>query len=168
MSNTVAILEPKSMTLKQIDDMIVNIKSRGKKLDADIQICGLAILKHVNEHGDITKANALYNALPKGSRRTALAAWFVEFGALKYSEKKDKKENPLAYNKKQLTNLQGAMNKPWWECKGTNEDGGRPFDLESQLKSLLTRMEKAREDGKEVKTGNVNVDELKKLIAQVK
>lgn len=160
MNNTkLTVVQPLSLTSAQIDDAIENIASRGKKLDSDIQACGLSILLHIENHGDITKANKLFAAMPKGSRRNALAEWFITFGKLKVSDKEDKRKVPFVYSRNKETNLQGAMDKPWYDCK-PEKPVDLVFDIEQQLRTLLNRVEKAKADGKEIKAGKVDINAL--------
>ncbi len=159
MTTKLSVIQPMTLTSAQIDDAIENIASRGKKLDAAIQACGLSIILHIENHGDITKANKLYNAMPKGSRRNALCEWFFSFSKLKLSDKDDKRKNPFVYARNKETKLQEAMDKPWYDCK-PEKPADLVFDVEAQLRTLLNRVQKAKEDGKEIKTGKVDINKL--------
>lgn len=159
MTTQLSIIQPMALTSAQIDDAIENIASRGKKLDASIQSCGLSIILHIEQHGDITKANKLFNAMSKGSRRNALCEWFFSFSKLKLSDKEDKRKNPFVFARNKETKLQEAMDKPWYECK-PEKPVDLVFDVEAQLRTLLNRVKKAKDEGKEIKTGKVDINAL--------
>lgn len=165
MANQLQVIQPANLTAKQIDDAIANIASRGKKLDNDIQECGLSILLHIENHGDISKANALFNAMPKGSRRNALAEWFLRFGKLKLNKGDDKKTAPFAYNKKGTTNLDEAMALPWFKCR-PEKAPDQVFDIQVKLIQLISQVKKAQEAGKEIKTHGIDIGELERMAGQ--
>lgn len=165
MTTKLAVIQPMTLTAAQIDDAISNIASRGRKLDSDIQACGLSILLHIENHGDITKANKLWDAMPKGSRRNALIEWFISFGKLKVSDKDDKRKVPLVFDRKKETRLQDAMDKPWYECK-PEQAPDLVFDVEAQLRTLLKRVKKAQDDGKEIKTGRIDMGKLIDMVGE--
>lgn len=104
-----------------IDKAIVSIAARGKKLDADIQLAGLSALNHLQEHGDIGPINRLHLALSKGARKAAMLDWASKYGKLSLNVGKDAKETPFLYNKEGKTNLQGANDEPWFDCKPDDE-----------------------------------------------
>ena len=54
-----------------INKEIAGIRAAGAKFDKRVQACALACLEHMEQHGDYTLLVNLYQALPKGSRRTA-------------------------------------------------------------------------------------------------
>lgn len=134
-----------------IDKAIASIKSRGAKLDADIQTCALSILAHIDKHGDITKFTALFEAMPKGSRRNALVAWACEFGKLAVNlEPETKALKPFLFKRDAETNLASAAGKPWFDFK-PEKPVDEEFDFASQLQRLLQKAQKAKDAGKPVK-----------------
>lgn len=142
-----------------IDKAILSISNRGKKLDGDIQMCGLSILAHIEQHGDITLFTKLYHAMSAGSRRNALVDWACQFGKLAVNLDADKKERPFLYVKTKATDMTGAMEKPWYECK-PEKALDEEFDFVSKLTSLLAQAKKARESGKPIK----GAEQLDKII----
>lgn len=69
-----------------INAAIKSIKTRGAKLDKDIQRAALSTMNHHSEHGDVTLINRLIDAMPSGSRVNALRAFIETFGAVSYDE----------------------------------------------------------------------------------
>lgn len=129
------------MDHKGITLAIASIKSRGAKLDNDIQLTGLSILAHIQKHREVSLFGQLYSAMPQGARKVALLKWAVAFGAITVNmDKKTSKETPFLFNKEradseQGTDLQGATEKPWFLFKPepTPRDA---FNLEATIKAL--------------------------------
>lgn len=146
-----------------IDKAILSISNRGKKLDGDIQMCGLSILAHIEQHGDITLFTKLYMAMSAGSRRNALVEWACQFGKIDVNLGADKKERPFLYAKAKPTDIAGAMEKPWYDCK-PEKALDEEFDFVSKLTSLLAQAKKARESGKPIK-GLEQLDKIEAFCA---
>lgn len=137
-----------------IDKAIASIKNRGAKLDQDIQIAGLSVLAHVQAHGDVTLADRLYNAMPNGSRRNALASWMLAFGKVRKLDKANasdaealKAGRVFGYNKEANTDMQGAQDKPWHEFKHVDGSIDEAFDVKAAVHHLLKRIQNAQKKG---------------------
>jgi len=133
-----------------IDKAILSISNRGKKLDGDIQVCGLSVLAHIEQHGDISLFIKLYMAMSAGSRRNALVDWACQFGKLDVNLREDKKERPFLYAKGKTTNLVGAMEKPWYKCKPEKALADE-FDFIGKIQGLLDAASKAAAAGTPIK-----------------
>lgn len=142
-----------TMTKVEIETAIVSIQRRGKQLDNDIQNCGLSIMAHFDKHHDITLVNKLFAAMPKGSRRAALAEWFVKFGGVDVNmDKATAKDSPFVNPPKDArrpVNVAGATELPWYDCKKEPELTDE-FNFEGMLAQLLKKAEAARAAGKTV------------------
>lgn len=147
---------------KLIDKAIASIANRGKKLDGDIQVAALSVINHIEKHGDVTLANRLFDALPKGARRLALAEWFLAFGKLAANADKltVKAGVHFVYAKGKTTDLVGGEETPWYEMK-KEADVATAFDVQAELARLLAKIKKAQKDGVELK----NADKLADLLA---
>lgn len=147
---------------KLIDKAIASIANRGKKLDSDIQLAALSVINHIDMHGDVTLANRLFDALPKGARRLALAEWFLAFGKLAANTDKATAKTGVhfLYAKDKKTDLVGATETPWYEMK-KEADVISAFDVQAELARLLAKIKKAQKDGVELK----NADKLAALLA---
>lgn len=151
-SNTNGKAEPVKVVMpklidgaKAIEAAITSISNRGKKLDNDVQIVGLSVLAHADKHGDITLINRLYNCMPAGSRRRALAEWLMAFGKVSANaDRSTLREAPFVYDKAKKTDLQGAAQEPWF----TFAPEGAPadmFDVSRALHGLIARAKKAQQ-----------------------
>lgn len=134
-----------------IDKAIASVKNRGAKLDADIQLAGLSILAHIDQHGDTTLADRLFNAMPKGARRLALAEWFVTFGKVAALAQKTDAEaigagRVFGYAKDRTTDMEGAGAKPWHECR-KEAAPAEVFDVQAAFHALMKRIENAKSKG---------------------
>ena len=147
-----------NMSAKDIDAGIKSLASRGKKFDADVQNIAISIIAHTEAHSDYTKAEALYQALPAGSRRASLVQWLLAFGKIralnpKVPEDKAKMDAGaiFAFDRDKRTDMEGA-HKTMWHSMGKPE--AKPadvFDVQKAAASLLQRMRKAQKDGVEIK-----------------
>ena len=130
---------------------IESIGRRGQKLDNDIQDAALSCLWHLDKHGDITLLERLWASMPKGARRNALADWAAKFGKLTLNmDKASNKEHPFLYDKKGNTDLAGAAETKWFDCKpekGIEEE----FDFEAKVHSLLRHLAQAQNKGLKIK-----------------
>lgn len=145
----------KPMDVAACNVAIASIAKRGAKLDADIQTVGLNILNHVAEHREVSLVLKLYNAMPKGSRRNALADWFQRFGQVTVNtDKASAKERPFLFAKDKTTDVQGAIATAWYECKPEKELADE-FNFAAQLAALLKRAESAREHGVKIVGGDI-------------
>lgn len=147
-----------------INTAIKSIGVRGKKYDTDIQVAACSIIAHIELHGDYTMANALINALPKGSRKNSLAAWFVAFGKVKLevdaNGKLVDKEFPLVFDKESET-LQAEGEETPWVSMVKEADIVSEIDVQKKIDSLLKSITKAEKDGKKL----VNSTQLEALQA---
>lgn len=150
---------PKFATAAAIEKAIGSIQSRGKKLDDDIQACGLSVLAHIEKCGDITLFERLFAAMPKGSRRNALVEWATKYGKLAVNLDESKKDKPFLYAKGKGTNIEGAMAEPWFNCK-PEKPVDEEFDFAAKLQALISHAMKARDAGKPIK----GIEQLDRLL----
>ena len=150
---------------KAIKSAITSIKTRGTRLDSDIQNAALAVINHVELHGDVTLVNTLIAAMPKGSRINALLAWLENFGKVRWNKKK----KCMVYDGKKNTDIAGGQAKSWLEFKPEPEYNG--WDDKAQLIALVKRMkaardaEKSEEDEKKDKLDDALFAKLQELAA---
>lgn len=145
---------------KRISGIIKTIATRGASLDKLIQTTGLDILKHIEQHGDVSLACKLYKAMPKGSRRNALAGWFIAFGKLKAQDDKSKsQEFPLVFDRSKVTNIEGATDKPWFEFK-KEKDIADEFSLDHAIAVFRAKVQRAIDKGQ--------LEENDERVAQIK
>jgi len=145
------MFKPKFTNTTDLGKAIDSIARRGAKLDEDIQDAALSCLHRVQEHGDVGYLCRLFNSMPRGSRRNALAEWAAKYGKVKINmDKTTNKEQPFLYWKEGNTDYEGAVSEPWYKCK-PEKPVDEEFDFASQLQRLLQKAQKAKDAGKAVK-----------------
>lgn len=102
------------MTAAAVMTAIPLLAASLKKNEDEIHEIAVSTLDHAREHGDYRGVLALLNALPKGTRSEALAAWFRNFSNNKLVLKRDKDSKSWGGEiKKDRTdedfNIDGAM-----------------------------------------------------------
>lgn len=133
----------------ELNKFILTISTRGKKLDADIQIAGVSALSHHKEHGDIGAINRLYLAMPKGSRKAALSSWLLKHGGIVANTEPSKKEKPFNHTKDKVTNVTAALADSWFSHK-PDQAPDQVFDLMAMVNAVIAKASKATADDKEV------------------
>lgn len=126
-----------------VDKLIVVISKNGKKFDNDVHSAGMACLYHADKHGDITLMNKLLLALPKSSRRNALAQWAVAMGKFKPNEDKATLQTvPLAFDKSKGTLFDDAQATPFWDFKNVRE-GTTEWDFGGYITNVKKTLARA-------------------------
>lgn len=128
---------------KLLNKAITSIRGRGKKLDKDIHIAAVSCIAHIKKHRDVTVANSLIDAMPKGSRTNALRAFLEHFGQVSY----DEKAKAMVFDRDKTADVQGAIEKPWTEFKP--EPVYTSINISAELNRLLSRISKAEKAGKQ-------------------
>lgn len=168
---TTAKTAPKALTLitgtAELNKAIDSIISRGKKLDDSIQLLGLSLLAHTQEHGDITLMNRLLVSFPKGSRRNAFAEWALKFGKYSLNTGADKKDVPFHFDRERTTDMVGAEGIQWTEFK-PEQDLDKVFDFGAMLQALIKKADQATaKDPSKVKNGDL-IQKARELAAMSK
>lgn len=147
---------------KAVLALIMQIQANGKLLDDEIQLAGMSVIQHIEEHGDITLACTLYLAVPKGARKAALSAWLMTYGKLVPNTGKNMKEQPFMFKRDGVTDLEGAEQKPWYEFK-LDKAPDAVFNLTESIQRLLQRVDAAVQKGVSIE-GLESVDALRALV----
>lgn len=137
-----------TMTKAQILGQIKTIGTRGANLDSLIQATAVGILHHMQEHREASLVCKLYNAMPKGSRRLALAHWFHAFGSVTVNKGKDSAQIPFKFNTEGHIKITEGEAKAWFDCKKERELKDEAFDLDAKLYAFQSILRKAQEAGK--------------------
>lgn len=130
-------------TTADLDKAIDSIVRRGSKLQDEIQVVGLSLLAHIDQHSNPTQLNRLLVQLPKGLRRNALAEWAAAHGKLSINQGDDKKDKPLVFDAKKSTNLVKAESMHWTTFQ-PEKDIDQVFDFGKMLAALLNKAGKAK------------------------
>lgn len=143
-------------TVAEINKAIASIQKRGQKLDLDIQITGVSVLKHVAEHGDTTILDRLVGAMPKGARKSAFCEWAVAFGNVRLLDRGNEADKSaieqgrlFAKDKSKEFKEELAIENKWYDFK-PEKDLLTTFDINKLTQQLIKRLSKAKKDGAEV------------------
>jgi hypothetical protein len=109
-------------------------------------------LEHLtSSHGDVAMVNRLYLAMPQGSKSSALAEWFLAFGALAANtDKETKGEKPFVFVKDKKTNIELAKAKPWYQFR-PEPSPDMLYDVTSALAAIIKKAKKVQDNGGTVK-----------------
>lgn len=154
---------------KDIEYAIGIIKAKGEQFDLAVQEVQLSVLHHADKHGDITLFEGLFNALPKGSRRNALAEHAVKYGCIAVNldaDPKKRKAKPFLHVKGKATDLVGAAAEPWFEMS-PEKPVDMAFDFKAQLLALLKKADKAANDPLKTFEGRDLLEAARKLAGGV-
>lgn len=158
------------LNVQEINKAIESIANRGKKLDHDIHVAGVSVLKHVAEHGDTTLLDKLVNAMPKGARKGAFCEWALAFGNVRMLDRSNEADKLaieqgrlFAKDKTKEYNEVEAMAKAWYDFK-PEPDLLTTFDAAQAVKSLLKKYKTALDNGAEIKGGDVAMQQLKSFM----
>ena len=152
---------------KDIDWATGKVKDMGDAWQAAVQEVQLCVLNHIDQHGDISLFVNLFNALPKGARRNALAEHASKYGKVDinlHEDPKVRKAKPFLYNRDKVTNLRGANDEPWFEMS-PEKPVDQAFDFKAQLLALLKKADKAANDPLKNFQGKELLAEARKLVA---
>ena len=139
------------MELKLLNKRIKTLKTNNAKVRDEIQTLGLACLQHIEQHGDVTPLNSLYDALIK-TQHQAFAEWAFSFGKVsKNMDKKTMEVLPLAYDKSKKTDIVAATAKSWFEFADDKAKAtAKAFDFQQAVMSLLKKAAAAGHDHEEL------------------
>ena len=153
---------------KKLDAAIKSIGVRGANLDNSIQLAACSVLLHVDTHGDVTMADRLVNAMPKGARKLALVEFLMAYGKLTVAgnlKQADKDAGRVfAYAKDKVTDVDAAMAKPWHEFR-KEKAVADAFDVQAQVKALIGRLQAAATSGKTIAHKKEAIAEVKALLS---
>lgn len=152
-----------------IERAVAVIKVRGEEFDQAVQMVQISVLNHAELHGDITLFEALFNALPKGSRRNALAEHASKYGKITVNldaDPKKRKAKPFLYDRAKTTDLVGAEAEPWFEMS-PEKPVDLAFDFQAQLLALLKKADKAANDPTKTFVGKDLLEAARKLAVGV-
>lgn len=154
---------------KNIEFAIGIIKAKGEQFDLAVQEVQLSVLNHADVHGDITMFEALFNALPKGSRRNALAEHAQKYSCIAVNldaDPKKRKAKPFLHVKGKATDLVGAQAEPWFEMS-PEKPVDMAFDFKAQLAALLKKADRAANDPLKTFEGRDLLEAARKLVGGV-
>lgn len=154
-----------------ITKAITSIATRGAKLDGDIQLAGLSVLSHIAQHGDVTLADKLVQAMPKGARKLALVEWMLAFGQVRVLDKANAEDKAkiadgatLGFAKDKATDIASATEKPWHEFR-KEKPVADAFDAQAAVLRVMAQFKRAGENGLTVENRTEALTEARALVA---
>ncbi len=147
--STATIAHKLILGAESLKTAIASIQVAGKKLDNDIQMACMSIANHIELHGDVTLADKLFHAMPKGSRRNAMADWMVLHGKVMLNLADNKDTVIFLFDKKATTKLDDGAAMPWWECK-PEKPVTFSLDMDKLIEQAIKRKVKAESEGLEI------------------
>ena len=148
---------------KIIGIKIQSIAKRSTTLRADIQSVGIDIIRHIDEHGEVSLANQLYLAIGNGGHKAALGQWFLNYAKVSAnSNPKTKDEKPFLFKAEKVTDVESAMVNKWYDAVKAPELD-KLFDLHAAIEALLKKATKADSEGKLLVTGDATAEALASL-----
>ena len=124
-----------------IVNAIAEVSVTGLKLDKMIWVAAASVVAHIEQHNDVTLANDLVEAMPKGSRVNALIAYFDAVSKANY----DVAEKTFKFKKSKSTKQEIAQTKSWVEYKPEQPYGG--MDLRGTMIKMIVAADKALSSG---------------------
>ena len=148
---------------KAIGLKIQSIAKRSTTLRTDIQAVGIDIIRHIDEHGEVSLANQLYLAIGNGGHKAALGQWFLNYAKVSAnSNPKTKDERPFLFKAEKVTDVESAMINKWYDAVKAPELD-KLFDLHAAIEALLKKATKADSAGKLLVTGDATTEALASL-----
>lgn len=149
-----------------IEKAIKSIAARGLSLDKDIQVAGISILAHISQHKEVSLFKKLYDAMPKGSRAKALIHWAISYGQVSVNfDKKTSKAQPFLFNGEKILDLQGASEKPWFDCK-KEKSPAEEFSFEAEVLAFQRKVQLWIKAGKVSPTESLAIAMLTPVVEQ--
>lgn len=134
-----------------IEAAITAIGHAASAVQNDIQQVGLAVIAHIEKHGEVSLAVKLVNALPEGQRRDSLVQWFLSYSKAGLNkDKASKAQRPLVFDGEKETDIEGATATPWFKAKKAGNPYTDALDVQKEVKRLLKRIGDASAKGRSI------------------
>ena len=165
---------------KAINKKISSIKKSTTTVRANVQEVLCNVAGHAYEHGDVRGFDKLL-AVSTGLSKRKIIRWVHEYGFARYN----KKTGNFSVNKKMKNEIHfgnGANTKDsstavvthltkesinWYDMTGNASTEDKPLDITQSIVALRKRIEKAIENGQEIKSDDVE-GAMRLLEAKVK
>lgn len=127
--------------------LIASVKTSGAKFDALVQKAAVQCVAQSIVHSNVTPANDLFNALPKGARRDSLVAWFERHGNFAWM----KAERKLVFYKAHEKDAWNAdfsidVSSNMWTTGTKAPEPKSAYDLEDEFGKVFDRLGKIMSD----------------------
>jgi hypothetical protein len=137
-------------TRETIVKQIGSIGKAAAKLTRDVQACAINVAWHAVEHGDVTLADSLVDAIGKQGRKASLRAWFEKNTPMYLPKGKDKfafdKDRAKAFRTQGEEAYRASLaDKPWEDAK-PEAPVVSVFDVSEAADKFLKRLETMAKD----------------------
>lgn len=176
---TPKMLEDVTDNGETIVKQIRGIKRQNSIMLKAIAVCAASCVCHAVQHGDVTKATMLVDAL-EGWRRNDLRQWFLDHGPFMWVTRDDEGQaveggGKFKLNKEKLAGLKEEYKRnkrafitplletPFWLYK--KEAPFKPMNLIDELIRVIVKAERVRKDPEKAKVSKLDhLEEIKRFI----
>lgn len=141
---------------------IEKVKTSGAELDTLIHTTAVQCMLHAKEHGDVTLAQRLMEAMPKASRALALKDWYHKFSPMRLEGKVGiLKATQKGYN---AFRVEEADAEPFWT--EAEQPAKKPLTLAAMLK-IAQGLPKRLEDAAAEDNFTGDIDKARLMVGAV-
>lgn len=147
-----AVKVPKRREAEVVSREITALYGHIKDAFGKVQELGIQCLLNHEVAKNPALCNKMLLDMPRGIKKQSLADWFCEFGTLQVNPNAAlRKGIPLIYDKKRKSNIEGAMQKAWFDVNPT-PDVIADIDIGKRIQALLAAC-----NGKHIKVNGKEV-----------
>jgi len=163
---TVNLTMVRPVGLKAIDAGIATLSTVTKTVNSYIHNLNMAVALHANEHGDCTRALAIYKAMPASYRRLMVVDWYHLYTNIRFTEKKEgiyQSVGMLKATAKTYREFDEAEAEatPFYQLAETTPEE-KPFNFDNFFKAVKALASKA---DKKIEEGKVPASDVSKITA---
>lgn len=159
------------LSIKEINRKIAGVKKSTTTIRDNVQVILCSIAGHAYEHGRVTMYQSLY-AATTGLNKKNMVKWIHENGFARLQKDGTFKLNKKMRNETQFDDGEAVVAfltteaKKWYENEDSAEQILKALDVTGRITALTKAIDKAIENGQEVKTEDFKVA-LRKLEEKV-
>lgn len=150
------------LTIKEINKKIAGVKKSATTIRDNVQVILCNASAHAYEHGDVTSFTKLFNATT-GLNKKNMVKWVHENGFARLQKDGTFKLNKKMRNETQFDNGEAVVAyltteaKKWYENEDSADQILKALDVTGRITALAKAIDKAVENGQEVKSEDVQV-----------
>ena len=148
-------------TVKEMKYAISLIQGNSERLVKMVGKTGVDVVKHAEEHGDITLASLLVNKVAGSVRKQALIVWISDHSPLNWNAKEKRFTMPKNKDKRRAYLIAEMEAVCWTEY--TKEPEVKPLDIQKRIEAIVKAFDKAKEDGRDT-VNDTNIQAIRSLV----
>jgi len=148
-------------TVKEMKYAISLIQGNSERLVKMVGKTGVDVVKHAEEHGDITVASLLVNKVAGSVRKQALIVWISDHSPLNWNDKEKRFTMPKNKDKRRAYLIAEMEAVCWTEY--TKEPEVKPLDIQKRIEAIVKAFDKAKEDGRDT-VNDTNIQAIRSLV----